>query len=324
MEGERQEGNPVKVVLAGPEEGVLIRHAYPAFAAAGFHVLAVVDTPPKLSNILAAASGEERAGLAVIEADIAASADEALALLASLRSTSLAVILPARWNVERERFEKLPNLIAGFVAPVTWPVVASHLAERVAPRDKGTRQIANASAAADSPGQPPHISSPAMSSGGHAASRLPSVRAVRACPSPVRLAFYGTRGGAGTSTAALTAARLLASAGRKVALFDAARRGDLHLMMELTPSPHPVARQGITLFLSPPTEEATWGFDAVVVDGGRERLLFNAEWVPVSKPLSQERLRRLARLPQDEGDKQKEGTGKRKLLGLIQIEVTDD
>jgi len=125
----------------------------------------------------------------------------------------------------------------------------------------------------------------------------------------IRLGFYGTRGGAGVSTAALLAAQALADAGLRVALFDATGRGDLHLMLGLQPpsaaaSPceasaqneTPVTRGGITLFLSVPSEDAASGFEAIIVDGGRARGAFNADWVTLTDPLPGDAIRRLVGL----------------------------
>jgi hypothetical protein len=112
----------------------------------------------------------------------------------------------------------------------------------------------------------------------------------------VRLGFYGTRGGAGASTAALRVAQALADAGLRVALFDAIRRGDLHLMLGLQPQEQPVQRAGITLFLAAPSEDVARTFDAVVIDGGRTRGTFNADWIQVAGPLGGDDIRRLAGL----------------------------
>jgi hypothetical protein len=102
----------------------------------------------------------------------------------------------------------------------------------------------------------------------------------------------------GTSTAALTAAQMLAGEKRRVALFDAGKRGDLHLMAKIQPVERPVTRDAITFFLESPTEETVRDFDAVVfdavvVDGGRARGNFNAEWHAVSRPLSGEKIAQL-------------------------------
>ena len=51
----------------------------------------------------------------------------------------------------------------------------------------------------------------------------------------VRVAFYGSRGGVGVSTAALKVAQWLAAAGTRVILIDATGRGDLHLLLDLEP-----------------------------------------------------------------------------------------
>ncbi|MCP3957253.1 MAG: hypothetical protein GY719_05320, partial [bacterium] len=154
----------------------------------------------------------------------------------------------------------------------------------------------------------------------------------------VRLGLYGARGGVGTTTAALTAARALAGEGQCVALFDAARRGDLHVMVGVEPGEQPVARDDITLFLGAPTEDAIKSFDGVVVDGGRRRGDLNAEWIVVERPLSENHVRRLVGLAprveeKDEGDVTSPKVSRRKLpklpggrwdlRKLISIEVTE-
>lgn len=152
----------------------------------------------------------------------------------------------------------------------------------------------------------------------------------------MRLGFYGTRGGVGVSTAALQAARALASEGQRVGLFDATGRGDLHLMAGIELGERPVTHGGITFFLERPTEETVRGFDAAIVDGGRRRGHFNAEWIAVSRPLSEDHVRRLAGLGSVEeagegigegSDRSRRKPGRKKkgrgLAGLISIEVTE-
>lgn len=329
----------MKVILAGPDENSLTRSAYPAFSAAGFQVMAVVDTPEKLRDIAAALPGS----LAVVEAGIAFTPDEAWTLLAGLEDVRLVLILPAMWASLQERFTRLPGLVAGFAASIPWPNVAAELVRRLAgrteetvfhdeesmPRRDGPRPgVPDRSAEADRQSDAPAASRDTLAAGGDRSGLRPTLR----------LAFHGVRGGAGTSTAALEAARALASAGRRVALFDATGRGDLHLMAGIKPVEQPVARGGITFLLCPPTEEAVWGFDAVVVDGGRERGDFNAEWVAVSRPFPAERISRLIgvelqRAGGEESGQNRSSPGReageepsrprRGLGGLISVEWTD-
>jgi hypothetical protein len=106
-------------------------------------------------------------------------------------------------------------------------------------------------------------------------------------PRQLRLGFYGTRGGTGTTTAVVTAAKLLAAQGKNVALFDAAQRGDPYLLLGLTPSDQPASSGKITVYPDFALDDARVSYDAILVDGGRERRVFPARWIAVDKPLSE-------------------------------------
>ena len=93
-------------------------------------------------------------------------------------------------------------------------------------------------------------------------------------------------------------------------------------------SDQPVSRGHITYFLGAPTEDLVQTFDSVVVDGGRKRGVFNADWHEVSRSLSEDYVRRLAGLPPREeeggGDRPGGQRPRRSRLGkLISLEVTD-
>jgi hypothetical protein len=103
----------------------------------------------------------------------------------------------------------------------------------------------------------------------------------------LRLGFYGTRGGVGTTTAVVTAAKLLAAQGKCVALFDAAQRGDPYLLLDLIPSDQPATTGTITIYPNLALDDARVSYDAIIVDGGRERRAFPARWITVDKPLSE-------------------------------------
>jgi hypothetical protein len=103
----------------------------------------------------------------------------------------------------------------------------------------------------------------------------------------IRIGWYGTRGGAGTTTAAVTAALLLAARGQRVALYDAPQRGDPYLLLGLTPSEQPAAAGTITVYPSLALDDARVDHDAIVIDGGRRRQLFPARWIAVDKPLAE-------------------------------------
>jgi hypothetical protein len=111
--------------------------------------------------------------------------------------------------------------------------------------------------------------------------------------SGVRIGFYGRRGGVGTTTAAVTAARLLQGAGYRVALFDAPRRGDPFLMLGGAPGEEPWQLEEITVHSGPPSPQGARSYPAVVVDGGRERRDFSALWIPLEAPLTPEEIRKL-------------------------------
>ena len=116
----------------------------------------------------------------------------------------------------------------------------------------------------------------------------------------VRVAFYGSRGGVGVSTAALKVAQWLAAAGTRVILIDATGRGDLHLLLDLEPDSIRHTLGNLTLWLGQPSEEIVAGYDALVIDGGRQAGSFNARWVELQKPVKDDELRSLAGLPAGE------------------------
>ena len=109
----------------------------------------------------------------------------------------------------------------------------------------------------------------------------------------LRLGFYGMRGGVGTTTAVVAAAKLLAAQGQRVALFDAAQRGDPYLLLGLTPSDQPATTGTITVYPDMLLDDARVSFDAILVDGGRERRVFPARWIAVDKPLSEANVAKL-------------------------------
>jgi hypothetical protein len=120
------------------------------------------------------------------------------------------------------------------------------------------------------------------------AAPLPSVQ-VSLTPrrTQFRIGFYGARGGVGTTTAAVTAARLLAAQGLRVALCDAPQCGDPALLLGLMPSEQPVTSGGITVYFGLVLDDARIDYDAIVIDGGRQRRLFPARWIGLDAPLSE-------------------------------------
>lgn len=309
--------NQTTMILAGPDESVLTRSAYPAFNRAGIRIEAIIDTPDRLRDVMATTAVD----LAVIEANIVGSPDEALALLSDLGDAPMVVILPVTWKGHHKRFvAELPNLAVGLTGPVNWPELASKLPGEL--RQRGYRFE-------KTPGE--REEQAALSADRQA--RLPLRRDPESKTPTVRVGLYGSRGGVGVSTAALAAAQAVARAGRRVALFDSRGRGDLHLMAGLRAfdAENPVVCQGITLFPCAPTAEMIRGFDAVVVDGGRERGGLNADWHSLDKPLSGDQVRAMVGLAplaaeggqSGRGDKKKRRKPRvRDLGGLISIEVT--
>ena len=132
----------------------------------------------------------------------------------------------------------------------------------------------------------------------------------------VRLGFWGTRGGVGVSTAVVTCGRLLADAStseRRIALFDATGQGDLHLLLGREPQIDPLVIGPIMIYLGQPDEEKAAGFEAVIVDGGRHKGTFNADWIEVTRPIPEETLRQRVGLSAD--------TPRRFGLGKLRFEV---
>ena len=116
----------MRVVLAGADEELLMRVAYPALAAAGFDVAAVVSDAGRLTQMVAVLGDEV---LVVVEGDLYATPEAAEAALKAL-PVSVALVLPAVWSREQERFAVLPNLVAGVTAPISWAQIAAELKQR--------------------------------------------------------------------------------------------------------------------------------------------------------------------------------------------------
>ncbi len=110
----------------------------------------------------------------------------------------------------------------------------------------------------------------------------------------VRLGFWGVRGGVGTTTAALTAAKLLSDAGGTVAVVDTTGRGDTFVWLGHQPQEEPLHHGNLILFSALPAEEALPPQGSLIIDGGRQPLpTLNVRWVKVSGPLGHEELSRL-------------------------------
>lgn len=293
----------MRVILAGPDSGELTHRAYPAFAATGADVVAVAASPEGLAEF----ARLDPSAVLVVEASLFPEPDRALEALRELPNPK-AIILPPGWAAAQEAFAHLPGLVVGFLAPVPWPEVVAEL--RGAMVQAGREAAAPPPEPPPAPSEPPPLPAPAPTASPPPPAGLPTRR--------IRVGFWGTRGGVGTSTAALNAARLLAEAGRRVLLCDATGRGDLHVMLGLEPR-EGVLQDGPNLFvcLGIPSEIPP---DAdLVVDGGRARRDLNAEWVEVSRPIPPERLRRILGLPPAPGERKPAG----RRIGFIRLEVTE-
>jgi hypothetical protein len=322
----------MRVILAG-DEGELHHSAYPAFAAAGLDVEAVAGTPEALTAFAAAFPD----AVVVADAALLGTPAEARSALATLPNPK-AVILPQGWEAHQGSFAALPGLLAGFFAPVSWPEVVAEVRARavaLVPAAQGTGTGAAAGPQATPPPPPTPIPGTPGGTDLHPTPAPPLPAGPRtgepARGRPVRIGFWGTRGGAGTSTAALTAARMLAGRGRPVLLCDATRRGDLHVMLGVEPTEAPVRVGGVVVRMGLPEDDTPNSAD-IIIDGGRARRNFNAEWVEVSRPLSEERIRRILGLPPEErggdGDSgprptptARRRTGPR--LGFVRVEWTE-
>jgi hypothetical protein len=304
------------IILAGLDSKTLTRTAHPPFAAAGFDVAAVVETAEGLADAVALAPG----ALVVVQARMYGSPEEAAARLKSLAPARVVVVLPRAWEEERALFARMPNLVEGHTEPVTWAQVAASAKGVACSPEPSLEREENEKA-------PPTTGERSQNTevhGYHPPRRRPAVR----------LGFYGARGGTGVSTTALSAAQVLAASGQRVGLFDASGRGDLHVMLGLQPAEEPCSHEGITLFLTAPDEETAGSFDAVIVDGGRVWGDFNAQWIVVDHPFSEERIRRLVGLPARQEEQEQDASSSRErqrrprrgglnLANLLSIEVTE-
>lgn len=225
----------------------------------------------------------------LVDALIFDSLQEMQAMLAQTEASIIAVLPPQASAAERAAAQRLPQVRAVFGAETDLTEVARQLATRMESSVK-----------------------PATS----AIAESPSVR--RLPMAGVRLAFWGTRGGVGVSTTAWQVAQILADASLDVALFDSAKRGDLHLLCGQSPTPDPLRQGNVTIYSGMPTEEIAARHQAVVIDGGRERGIFNAAWIELSRPPAREQLQRWA-LP----EQSTANTRIWRVPKLFAIEVTD-
>ena len=176
--------------------------------------------------------------------------------------------------------------------------------------------------APDSKSAPSHLaplgaSAPTAVSAPTSTARLPQSNSLVPLRCQVRLGFFGQRGGVGVSTTALKVAQAIAARGQRVALFDLTGRGDLHVMLGREPQTQEMVVGSLSLFLGLPSENVVMGFNAVVLDGGRHVGQFNAQWVEIRKPLTDQAIRRLLDVEKPEPTRSL-GIGR-----LVSIEVMD-
>jgi hypothetical protein len=225
----------------------------------------------------------------VVDALIFDSLQEMQAALAQTDAAIIAVLPAQASAAERAAAQRLPRVCAVFGSETALLEVAQQLAIRL----KSSAR----------PETPATAEQPSVG-------RLPSAG--------VRLGFWGTRGGVGVSTTAWLVAQILADAGLDVAVFDSVKRGDLHLLCGQAPTPEPLRHGNITIYSGAPTEEIATQHQAIVIDGGRERGVFNAAWIELSRPPSREQLQRWA-LPEQPAA----NTWIWRVPRLLAIEVTD-
>jgi Mrp family chromosome partitioning ATPase len=182
-----------RVVLAGPDEGALIGGAYPAFAAGGMDVAAVVSTPQQLADAVAALGADD---LVVVGAELYGSPREAAEALAGLAPLPVAVVVPPWWEERRAVFEGVANLAASFVAPVSWPQVVGELKHLGGGAARPVEPVPTGR-----PADRSRANTPPPGGGGRAVAL-----------------WSGPAGGAGRTTLALSLAILAARQGRDVAL----------------------------------------------------------------------------------------------------------
>jgi hypothetical protein len=231
----------------------------------------------------------QRLAWLVVDALIFDSLQDMQAALAQTDANVVAVLPAQASAAEQAAARRLPGVAAVYGSETSLAEVAQQLALRMA---------ATVTSTAPSSAEPP---SP---------ERLPSAG--------MRLGFWGTRGGVGVSTTAWQVAQLLADAGSDVALFDTAKRGDLHLLCGQVPGPEPLRHGNLTIYSGAPTEEIAAQHQAVVIDGGRERGVFNAAWIELNRPPSREQIQRWA-----QPDQPAVNTRTWRVPKLLAIEVTD-
>ncbi len=267
--------SPVRLLLAGRSDVVASWRA----ALAGRETLALLPDLTRKEDWLRALAAKPEALL--VDGKLFANAGDLIGHLIPLTASTYVVLPDAASEDDRNAVSAVAGVKGIHAANLNLTKLARRIVhdlrgDEVAPTAVDERSVSRSATAV-----PAH-------DGMQQSDRLAPPRRVR-----VRLGFYGARGGVGASTAALKVARLLATEGLRVVLFDSRRRGDLHLMLGASPCEQPYVHTGddthpgsITLSMGAPAEETVGDFDAVIVDGGRAKGIFNADWVEISRPLS--------------------------------------
>lgn len=255
--------------------------------------------------------------LVVVRADLSRRGEEA-ALLEPIARWPLVVLLGAARADRQAAIAQLPNVRQVFVVPpYDFHALGMSHVKKTAPTESAAPPVVTAA----TPTRAEVMISPPRPTARESRPVTPGSSTVSVART--RLAFFGMRGGVGTSTAALRAAQLLAGQGLRVAVFDAAQRGDLHVMLGAQPTPQPVQHNLITVYLGEPAEEIVEPYEALVIDGGRQHGTFNAQWIEVNRPLDDNALRRLIGLPPEEQTGEARPARRLVLPRILSIEVTD-
>jgi hypothetical protein len=94
-------------------------------------------------------------------------------------------------------------------------------------------------------------------------------------------------------------------------------------MLGEQPSAQPLHKAGLMLYLGEPTEETACQYEAIIIDGGRQRGTFNAQWIEVQRPFDEAMLRRFTGLPPAEQSGAARPTRRLSLPKLLAIEITE-
>jgi hypothetical protein len=275
-------------------------------------VCSLAGLPDKLAEM------QPRPDVVIVRADVAPR-DKEVEMLAALTRWPLVVLLPPSRFGRRSDLEALPQVRGVLsIPPFDFSRLDALCSAPVATQPCESQPVDRA---ADKIGTPVDVVSAGQTASQNNLPRGagPNTPVVKVTTNyrQVRLGFFGQRGGVGVSTTALKVAQAIAARGQRVALFDLAGRGDLHVMLGREPQTQVMVVGSLSLFLGLPSEDIVTGFNAVVLDGGRHVGQFNAQWVEIRKPLTDQAIGRLLDVEKPEPARSL-GIGR-----LVSIEVTD-